>query len=124
MALSLGSLAVHLRIIARRREESLGLILGRGERASLLVGIRNVARNKRVEFLGDPWATIAAHAIAENLGLEVLGVYHTHPCGTPRPSRRDLEGMKAWPYIWVIASPTGLKAWIMKGGEAREVPVA
>ena len=123
MALSLGPLAIHLQIIACRGEEALGLILGRGEDAALLVGIRNVARNKRVEFLGDPWATIVAHTVAENLGLEVIGVYHTHPCGTPRPSKRDLEGMKAWPYIWVIASPTGLKAWIMKDGEAVEVPV-
>jgi proteasome lid subunit RPN8/RPN11 len=45
---------------------------------------------------------------------DVLGFYHTHPDGAPRPSRRDLRTMRAWcsafgkPLLCLIHSPEGL----------------
>jgi proteasome lid subunit RPN8/RPN11 len=58
---------------------------------------------------------------------DVLGFYHTHPDGPPRPSRRDLRTMRAWcsafgkPLLCLIASPEGLAAYRfeddLSGGE-------
>jgi proteasome lid subunit RPN8/RPN11 len=45
---------------------------------------------------------------------DVVGFYHTHPDGPPRPSRRDLRTMRAWcsafgkPLLCLIASPEGI----------------
>jgi len=45
---------------------------------------------------------------------DVLGFFHTHPDGPPRPSQRDVRTMRAWcsafgkPLLCVIASPDGL----------------
>lgn len=74
-------------------------------------------------FTADPRDTLTAHHAAWNMGLDVVGVFHTHPCGAPRPSRRDLEGMRAWPLVWVIASPLGLGAYRLLDGVVEECGV-
>jgi proteasome lid subunit RPN8/RPN11 len=48
---------------------------------------------------------------------DVVGFFHTHPDGPPRPSRRDLRTMRAWcsafgkPLLCLIASPEGVGAY-------------
>jgi proteasome lid subunit RPN8/RPN11 len=48
---------------------------------------------------------------------DVLGFFHTHPAGPPRPSARDVRTMRAWcsafgkPLLCVIASPEGLAGY-------------
>jgi proteasome lid subunit RPN8/RPN11 len=48
---------------------------------------------------------------------DVLGFFHTHPDGPPRPSRRDIRTMRAWcssfrkPLLCVIASPEGVAGY-------------
>ncbi len=48
---------------------------------------------------------------------DVVGFYHTHPGGQPRPSSRDVRTMRAWagafgkPLLCVIASPEGLAGY-------------
>jgi proteasome lid subunit RPN8/RPN11 len=48
---------------------------------------------------------------------DVLGFFHTHPVGRPRPSRRDVRTMRGWtsafgkPLLCVIESPVGLAAF-------------
>lgn len=48
---------------------------------------------------------------------DVVGFYHTHPGGSPNPSQRDLNTMRAWcscfgkPLLCVIESPEGLGAF-------------
>lgn len=48
---------------------------------------------------------------------DVLGFFHTHPDGLPRPSRRDIRTMRAWcssfgkPLLCVIASPEGIAGY-------------
>jgi proteasome lid subunit RPN8/RPN11 len=123
MAIVLGPLQVALTTLTKKEEETLGLVLGRNSEATALVAVRNIARNPRMEFLGDPRAIVVAHKVAENMGLDVISIYHTHPNGKPFPSNRDVEGMRLWPFIWVIASPEGVRAWLLQEGGLREVPV-
>jgi len=53
----------------------------------------------------------------EEQRLDVVGFYHTHPGGQPRPSARDVRTMRAWagafgkPLLCVIASPQGLAGY-------------
>lgn len=96
--------------LARDRREHVGLMFGKSNRVLVYSPLKNEAREDHL-FTGDPWDTVIAFTSTKRYGLELIGVFHTHPCGLPRPSHYDLEGMRRWPYIWVIASPYGIKAW-------------
>ncbi|MCE4601057.1 MAG: Mov34/MPN/PAD-1 family protein [Desulfurococcales archaeon] len=97
-------------IAADSSVEHIGLLFGRGSRVLVYVPLRNVY-GARDRFQGDAWDIVVAFTMAERYGLELVAVYHNHPCGEPRPSKYDLEGMKRWPYIWVIASKREIRAW-------------
>ncbi len=69
--------------------------------------------------------------LREERRRDVLGFFHTHPDGPPRPSRRDLRTMRAWcssfgkPMLCVIASPEGIAGFRFdddgSAGDALEV---
>ncbi len=123
----LGPLKSHLLGIASLEgPERVALLLGKRSNSEVVVNavfrVNNV-RGSPVEFEGDPWQLVVAHKAAEKYGLDVVGVFHTHPACPASPSPSDLEGMKRWPYPWVIACPGDLRAWILEGGEAREIAV-
>ncbi|RLF11759.1 MAG: hypothetical protein DRJ98_02665 [Thermoprotei archaeon] len=73
-------------------------------------------------FVVRPEDIYEAHVKAEKLGLEVVGIYHSHPA-PPNPSDADLEGMKKWPIIWLIVSSLdgSVKAYIFRGATAVEL---
>jgi len=89
-------------------EECCGLLLGSqvGDIAICLEAraARNVtSRNARRQFEIDPEALIAAHREARaRHGLSILGYYHSHPAGPPRPSASDRAGIVADAEIWLI----------------------
>ena len=61
---------------------------------------------------------------------DVLGFYHTHPDGPPRPSARDVRTMRAWcsafgkPLLCVIASPEGLAGFVFEDDASVGLPLA
>jgi proteasome lid subunit RPN8/RPN11 len=61
---------------------------------------------------------------------DVVGFFHTHPEGSPRPSRRDVRTMRAWcssfgkPLLCVIASPRGLAAYRFEDDASSGTPLA
>lgn len=85
--------------VAGEKEEVCGLLIGHRSGDALVVGrverLENLAADRRATFRIDPVAHVAAEDAARDAGLEVLGAWHTHPAGTPRPSRADRAG--AWP---------------------------
>jgi proteasome lid subunit RPN8/RPN11 len=60
---------------------------------------------------------------------DVLGFFHTHPCGPPRPSERDVRTMRAWcsafgkSLLCVIASPKGLAGFRFDDDSSDGVPL-
>ncbi len=117
MTLRCGPLKEFFLLLARKRSaERSGLVIGSpgtaGPVCTGIVMVRNVSgRPDRFEM--DPWGVVVAHKAAWNLGMEVVAVFHTHPCGPPRPSGLDVEGMRLWPMPWIIASPRGVRAWAL-----------
>ena len=112
-----------LALLAERGDyERAGVALGAGERVIALFLAGNLLRSP-TEFLADPLDIVAAYDLAENLGLEVVAMFHTHPAGDPVPSLRDVEGMRLWPMPWIVASPRGVRAWALSGGSVVEVPI-
>ncbi len=78
--------------------------------------VRNISRDPH-RFLMDPKGVFEAYSDARSRGVELAGIYHTHPGFPSIPSPRDLEGMELWPIPWlIIGLPEGdLGAWILCG---------
>lgn len=110
--------------------ECCGLIEGETEqgivRAAMIHPARNVAlRPDRFEI--HPEDHFAALRAARARGRTVIGCYHSHPGGEPRPSATDRAGASEKDFLWLIAAlahsdaPVTLAAFRYRA--ARFVPV-
>ena len=103
-------------------EEVCGVLAGAyGESASAVRETRratNVADRARLRYEMDSEEQFALIEQVEDDGLEVVGFYHSHPTGPPRPSETDAEGA-TWPgYSYVICALEGypyLGSWRWTG---------
>lgn len=108
------------------RDEICGFLLGRMEggcfRVCELYKARNVSLASATSFEMDPGDVYEAHAYAEKRGLDVVGIYHSHP-SSPSPSTTDLECMERWPVAWLIISSIdgSMAAYIAKRGFVEEL---
>lgn len=106
---------VHRQLIAEAAaahpHECCGLILGRDGRIERVQPARNVHPAPQRNFEIDPAALIAAHRAARSGGAEVLGYYHSHPAGEPRPSDTDRACSAGDGRIWAIIADTKVRMW-------------
>ncbi len=106
-------------------EECCGLMLGVvGEdgrkivRELLPISNEREADARRNRFLIGPMEMLRGERHARSLGLDIVGIYHSHPDVPAVPSQFDLE--HAWPvysYIIVTATATGagpLRSWALR----------
>ena len=120
-----------LKVIIKAAEESevemCGFLFGMREGDTFRVeGVRFVTNrlNSPMEFEMEPLEMAEAIDEAEKKGLDVVGIFHSHPQCPPRPSRRDLEGMKVWQVVWLIVDGRGrYGAYVLKNGKVEEVTV-
>lgn len=86
-------------IVAHAREgapeEVCGVLAGKGDRVMGLYRIMN-AEHSQTRYLMDSQEQLRAVLDIDNKGLEVLGIYHSHPATEPRPSKTD-EDLANWP---------------------------
>jgi proteasome lid subunit RPN8/RPN11 len=100
-----GGIADVVRAEAERAypDECCGLLLGRHDtllRAEPIANGEEPTR-RRAAYLLSPGAFRRAEAQARAEGLDVVGVFHSHPDHPARPSPTDLEA--AWPgWVYVI----------------------
>ena len=104
--------------------EACGLLVGRDTPEVTIVERSEPARNLAVDrltdrYLLDPDDFHAVDQAARRDGLDIVGVWHTHPDHPARPSPTDREA--AWPgYSYLIVSVTGRgvverRAWRLEG---------
>jgi len=115
--------ALRAQILAEARaaapRECCGLVLGRrtgGEAAILaLHPARNIATAAdRFEIaLEDHFA---AQRMARARGQVVIGCFHSHPGGAAMPSAADLVGADEEGFVWLIATPEALAAFVFENG--------
>lgn len=86
------------------------------ERAEVCRNLREGDRNDRFEV--DPQDFLAVDARARKEGLEVLGVYHSHPDHAPRPSRFDAQAaFPGFAYLIVAVrsgKAAGMRSWLLE----------
>jgi len=88
------------------RIEICGLLLGNVEGDVGVVEEIKFGKNIKsstVEFEIDPTDLYKILTYAEKKGLEVVGMFHSHPASA-QPSKLDLKGMQLWPIPWLIVS--------------------
>lgn len=104
------------------------------ETCGLLLGLRNgvetevkeamLARNLNVEraqdrYELDPEDYLAADSRARRAGMEIVGIWHSHPEHPALPSPTDLaQGWEGWSYLILSVTRDGvadLRSWRLQG---------
>ena len=80
-----------------------GVVDGETARAITLYPARNLAKDA-TRFEIAPQDHIEAQKAARGTGHGLIGCYHSHPGGLPRPSAQDAAGATDPDFIWVIAA--------------------
>jgi len=114
--------------------ECCGLLLGQlrldaGITVQRVVPARNLAEAGRLadRYVVDPRAILQADKEARAAGMEIVGVYHSHPDHPARPSATDVE--LAWgSCVYVILSvirgeAVEVIAWQLEGDRGVMMPV-
>jgi len=105
-------------------DEACGLIGGAGAEGRILWPIRNVADAPTMRFRMDPEEQIRALAAIEARGCGLIGIYHSHPTGPPRPSDTDIVEAQYPEAFYLIVSLADLArpsvtVWLIRDGHAR-----
>jgi [CysO sulfur-carrier protein]-S-L-cysteine hydrolase len=82
--------------------EACGLLVGHGERVERFVPCSNEAASARVYSI-PPKELLRAERQAEDAGMEIIGVFHSHTHSEPYPSPTDVEQAPdpGWHYVIV-----------------------
>ena len=113
--------------------ETCGLLLGRAERGRTetrkVVRARNLNQERaRDRYDLDPADFLAADQAARQEGLEIVGVWHSHPDHPAEPSETDrASAWEGWSYVIVEVTARGvaaLRSWRLDGERFVEEPVS
>lgn len=105
--------------------EACGLLAGKNERVEKVIFVRNQAQSP-ARFIMDPYEQFQAFDWIESNGLDLMGIFHSHPAGPEMASLTDIAEA-AYEVVHLIwsRSQTGWQAhafWI-ENGSAIEVPL-
>jgi proteasome lid subunit RPN8/RPN11 len=89
---------IHKHLEAGYPNEACGVMLGKaGVVTEIVVAGNERTDSARNRYLIDPLAYMKIERDADKRGLQVLGIYHSHPDVAARPSQFDLD--HAWPNL-------------------------
>ena len=110
---------IHQHLEADYPNEACGVMLGNAGVVTEVVAAGNERTDSaRNRYLIDPLAYMKIERDADKRGLQVLGIYHSHPDVAARPSQFDLD--HAWPNLsYLIVSVCKGKAvesnsWLLR----------
>ncbi len=110
---------IRLELEANKPYEACGVLIGNinGNCAFVekVLPVRNVKRTRR-SFELDPEQLYKAWNDAQKNGMDILGVYHSHPSSCAIPSMWDRETMENAPSVWLIAGADGMRAYVWEDG--------
>ena len=105
--------------------EACGLLAGLGDRVESVLPVTNAAQSP-ARFRMDPLEQLCAFEWIESRGLDLVGIFHSHPAGPEALSPTDIaEAAYEVVHVILSRSDAGWKArgfWI-EGGAALEIPL-
>lgn len=93
-------------------QEGCGILGGREDRASLAIPIENELHSA-TRFRMAPAAQVEAMFKLDQLGLDLIAIYHSHPSGPAEPSPTDLAEAAYPDAAYLIWSPS--PEWTCRG---------
>lgn len=103
--------------------EACGLLAGKDDRVEKVLFVRNQAQSP-VRFVMDPYEQLQAFDWIDANGLDLLGIFHSHPSGPETASPTDI-GEASYDVIHIICSHRDakwkLRGYWIKDGRATEV---
>jgi [CysO sulfur-carrier protein]-S-L-cysteine hydrolase len=110
----------------RAPEEGCGLLGGKANKVFAVIPVTNVARSKS-RYRMDPSEQLRAFQRLEAHGLEISGIYHSHPAGPAHPSNTDIVEAYYPETVYLIWSKRSdgwvCRAFRMADGSFREVEI-
>lgn len=108
-------------------DEACGILAGSGGRVSKVYTMTNTEPSG-VSYLMDPGEQFIAMKEMRAGGLEMIAIYHSHPCSPPYPSHRDIELAFYTEPIYLIVGlldkeKPDLRAYSIADGAVSEVSV-
>jgi [CysO sulfur-carrier protein]-S-L-cysteine hydrolase len=109
-------------------EECCGLLAGRSGAITRAIAARNVAENPATNYEIAPVEIIRKLREIRRAGLELLGIYHSHPRSENLPSPKDVE-LAAYPdAAYCILSPLvppekSVRAFLIRDGLVTELAI-
>jgi proteasome lid subunit RPN8/RPN11 len=121
----------HLRaaVQAGYPRETCGLLIGRqdggGTTVREVIRARNLCTARASDrYELDPKDFLAADREARAAGLEIVGIWHSHPDHPARPSETDRAGAwQGWSYLIASVTRDGvgeLRSWRLRGDDFEE----
>lgn len=106
--------------------EACGLLAGKNGRVEKVIPVRNQAQSP-VRFVMDPYEQLQAFEWIDTQGLELIGIFHSHPAGPETVSATDIReaAYEVVHLVWSFFDG----AWKMRGfwiqkGQADEVIIS
>ena len=93
--------------INKKPNESCALLFGKKENDKITISEIFPAENieeSPINFTISNEQLIEGYKIAEEKGLEVIGIFHSHPDSEAYPSETDKKFMEINPVVWLIFS--------------------
>lgn len=105
--------------------EACGLLAGRNDRVEKVLFVQNQAQSP-VRFVMDPYEQLQAFERIDADGLDLLGIFHSHPAGPETASPTDIAEA-AYAVLHIICSRRdgewSLRGFWIEDGVSTEVPL-
>lgn len=105
--------------------EACGLLAGRNDRVEKVLFVQNQAQSP-VRFVMDPYEQLQAFEQIDADGLDLLGIFHSHPAGPETASPTDIAEA-AYAVVHVVCSRRdgewSLRGFWIEDGASTEVPL-
>ncbi|MGY5149785.1 MAG: Mov34/MPN/PAD-1 family protein [Candidatus Nitrosopumilus sp. bin_68KS] len=107
----------------QKPNESCAILFGKNNIVSDLFLTENIEESP-VNFTISNDQLIEGYKIAEQKGLDVIGIFHSHPDSDAFPSNTDKKFMESNPVVWIIYSGINknFRAFVLES-EILEIPI-
>ena len=119
--------AIQSHALETRPEECCGLLAGDGNVISSAYRLHNEAGQPETRYFASPEDLFAAMKAMRQEGLEMMGIYHSHPNSPAYPSKSDVELAFYSDSIYFIVSLAGaveISAFRIDNGNISRVEIA
>lgn len=70
--------------------EACGVLLGVGEEVKEVITLKNISPTPKTHYAIEPQGLVQAIMNGQSRGLDLVGLYHSHPSAPPIPSTTDI----------------------------------